>query len=212
LNRQNSNVSVPQSHLAVLEEVVGDFIPDTAGSDRILIYYDPDRAMNRGDSAVVEEVRLSIGQDSEGASVIDPYLGSLGYRQKELEFLGDFSREVGANSSKFPVADLNANGIDELYFLRISGMGSWVGVWEWEDGAMVDQIADGGTVEVVTGLEMVGEIGDCPCGFRVYGLGRMEDPANVRDWVEYAWDADALDYVIVDSGLDEWEGNWFSDE
>jgi hypothetical protein len=197
------------SRYELVVEVSANVIPG-AELEIIRFWIDSERRRPGGPNTFVDLVSISsIGEAEADAS---RKVFSVEYREKELRFLKSFAQEVDSPHPFLAFADLNRNGIDELFFLSVFGSGSVVDVLEYDGANFESQVTEVGSIEQVTGLELVSEVPAGPYGFRVYGIGGIGDPPNVRDWVEYGWDTDTRDYVIVDSGLDEWEGDWFSDE
>jgi hypothetical protein len=140
-------------------------------------------------------------------------LWTFGYRAKEAAILSAFAEKVHSPHPYFPIADINGNGRDEIFLWNIGGSGSGISPTEYRGGDFPWLISDTGGIEIVTGLELVGNIENCPCGYRVYGIGRAPGvPPGMRNWVEYAWSQEVQLYVIVDEGVEEWEGDWFSED
>ncbi len=147
----------------------------------------------------------------EGAAVdegVGMSLRSSGYRDIELEMLAAFSSALGAEHRVFPVADLNENGRDEIFFLSTHGMGSSLLILEYDQGEFRYLMRGSEGVRLVTKIDVI-ELPDESRGLRVYNLGSEDGTRGTRDWYEYAWDHETGQYEVVRQGNEEWDEVWW---
>ena len=181
--------------------------------DELVFLGNQEESFSDDRTADIDRLAFRLNARKEIAELANPNIWTVGYRAKELRVLEQFSDSVGSPHPHYVVSDINSNGRDEYFLWRIGGMGSSIEPWEYRDDGFRRLVDDPGGIEIVTGLELVGNIENCPCGYRVYGIGRAPGvPPGMRNWVEYAWSQEVQLYVIVDEGVEEWEGDWFSED
>jgi hypothetical protein len=107
------------------------------------------------------------------------------------------------------LADYNENGLDEVMFFGLAGLGFFVDIYEYHNEKMECVLESPPTYSLtISGIETI--IEKNKKYIKVYGSGGGEKqgkiiPKGYWDWYLYSWNKEKGKYEIIDKGIEKWK-------
>ncbi|MCJ7547580.1 MAG: hypothetical protein MUP30_12305 [Deltaproteobacteria bacterium] len=181
-----------------------------SGKDEYIVFYEDPRRRYEPDQRNIDKIMIFTMVDTGRPKLYEINDESSGpYDAEALRIVTNKKLHFGQWDGYCRIADYNKNGLDEVMFFDLAGLGFFVNIYEYHNGTMERVLESPPTYSLtISGIETITK--NNKKYIKVYGSGGGEKPGKIiprgyRDWHGYSWNREKGKYEIVDTGVEKWE-------
>jgi hypothetical protein len=180
-----------------------------SGKDEYIVFYEDPRRRYEPDQRNIDKIMIFTMVDTGRPKLYEINDESSGpYDAEALRIATNKKLHFGQWDGYCRIADYNKNGLDEVMFFGLAGLGFFVNIYEYHNGTMERVLESPPTYSLtISGIEAITK--NNKKYIKVYGSGGGEKPGKIiprgyRDWYLYSWDREKGRYEIIDKGVEKW--------
>jgi hypothetical protein len=196
----------PFKKLNLLHYAKGNFTG--SGKDEYIVFYEDLSRRYEQDQRNIDKIVIFTMINSEKSKTYEINEESVAYDAEALRIITNKTLHFGRWDGYCRIADYNENGLDEVMFFTLAGLGFFVNIYEYYNGKMECVLKSPPTYTLtVSGVETITK--NNKKYIKIYGSGGGEKPGKIipkgyRDWYLYSWNKEKEKYEIIDSGIEKW--------
>lgn len=182
-----------------------------SGKDEYIVFYEnPAHTAHRDKAGKQDIAKIMIFSmmGTEQPKLYEINDSSLAFDDWTLKIITNEKLQFGSWDGYCRIADYNENGLEEVMFFGLAGLGFFVDIYEYQNGKMECVLESPPTYTLtISGIETI--IKKNKKYIKIYGSGGSEKPGEIapegyRDWYLYSWNKGKGVYEIIKKGIEKW--------
>jgi hypothetical protein len=181
-----------------------------SGKDEYIVFYEDPSHRYEPDQRNIDKIMIFTIMDTGRTKLYEINDSSLcPYHNDELRIITNKKLQFGTWNGYCRIADYNENGLDEVMFFGVAGLGFFVNIYEYHNEKMERVLESPPTYTLtISDVETITEKNKKY--IKVYGSGGGEKPGEIipkgyRDWYLYSWNKEKGNYEIINTGIEKWQ-------